>query len=49
MYNRNQLIFAKKKYNENLAEHPEIQLKGDTQLDTAIEQIDYLLSLIKSN
>ena len=46
MYNRNQLIYAKKKYNENLAEHPEIELKGATQLDTAIEQIDFLLTFI---
>ena len=49
MYNRNELIYAQKKYNENLAENPEHKPKGVNELDNAIEQIDHLLSLIKSN
>ncbi|WP_372938663.1 hypothetical protein [Seonamhaeicola sp.] len=44
MYTRNQLIFAQKKLNES-GEFNEQK----TDLDTAIEQIDYLLSFINKN
>ena len=50
MYKRNQLIIAQQKYNQAYLDNPEDfapEVKSD--LDTAIEQIDYLLSLIKSN
>ena len=49
MYNRNQLIIAQRDYNKSLENNPEYKPKGVNELDTAIEQIDYLLSLIKSN
>ena len=48
-YTRKQLILAQKKYNENYVLEPELfkeEIKAD--LDTAIEQIDYLLSLVKT-
>lgn len=50
MYKRNQLIFAQKRFNADLEKDPMLlKSKAVTDLDKAIEQIDYLLSLIKTN